>query len=268
MYKYLILNKIPFAKHNGYAFNLFPQNCTINIERPRNTLFLRYISKFDEINSSEWYYVIKDKLEDINSYTSKVRNQIMKGLNNCLIMQDSDINKIYPIYNAVNSAHRNKVLSFDKFKNYFEKYQKIKEFKINYWLITVNNIPVGYSKVCISEEKIAFYEEIHIVKEYKRNYLNYALIHTMNKYYLNECQLNFVTDGSRNIYHPTQIQDFLIYKFQFRKAFCLLHVKYNLISKFVIIISTPFYNHLKKVRGDIFYKILTLLDQDKISKTP
>ncbi len=266
MYKYITLNKIPYVKHNGYAFNLFPQNGDINIERPINILFLRYISKFDEINYSEWYYVIKDKIEDINSYSSKVKNQIKNGLNNCSIKQEYDVNKIYSIYSNVNSTYKNKVLSFKKFKNYFDIYLNIKEFKINYWLISINDTPIGYSKVCISKEKVAFYEEIHIIKAYKKNYVNYALIHIMNKYYLNECQLNFVTDGSRNIYHPTQVQDFLIYKFQFRKAFCKLHVKYNFTAKIAILFLSPFYNHLKKIKGHFFYKILTLLYQDKISK--
>lgn len=266
MLKYFKINQILFAKHNGYAFNLFPHNCDLNLERPRNTYFIRHISKFDEFSSAEWFYVIKDKLEDITTYSSKIRNQIKNGLKHCTIKQEYDINKIYNIYKNVNANYNNKVLSFRKFKKHYEYCRQISDFKIHFWLISYQEIPVGYSKVCVSNDQIAFYEEISIIKEFKKIYANYALIHTMNKYYLNQCHFNFVTDGSRNIYHHTQIQDFLIYKFQFRKAFCQLHVKYNFITKFIIIILAPFYNQMNNINRHFYYKIQTLIFQDKISK--
>jgi hypothetical protein len=47
--------------------------------------FLRYVSKWDIDVKSGFWYIIKDKNENLEQYKSKIRNQIKKGLKNCLV---------------------------------------------------------------------------------------------------------------------------------------------------------------------------------------
>jgi hypothetical protein len=47
--------------------------------------FLRYVSKWDTDKQSEFWYIIKDRDENLEQYKSKIRNQIKKGLKNCIV---------------------------------------------------------------------------------------------------------------------------------------------------------------------------------------
>ena len=49
----------------------------------------------------------------------------------------------------------------------------------------------------------------------------------MNKYYLEEKRLKYVNDGARSITEHSNIQSFLIEKFNFRKAYCHLDITYK-----------------------------------------
>ena len=49
----------------------------------------------------------------------------------------------------------------------------------------------------------------------------------MNRYYLNELKLRYVSDGARSITEHSNIQPFLINKFKFRKAYCNLKLYYK-----------------------------------------
>ena len=44
----------------------------------------------------------------------------------------------------------------------------------------------------------------------------------MNQYYLEEKKLKYVCDGSRTITEHSNIQEFLMHNFKFRKAYCRL----------------------------------------------
>jgi hypothetical protein len=55
----------------------------------------------------------------------------------------------------------------------------------------------------------------------------HALIHRMTEYYLTEQHFEYVNDGWRSLVHETNIQDFLIEKFGFRKAWTRLAVHYR-----------------------------------------
>ena len=67
-----------------------------------------------------------------------------------------------------------------------------------------------------------------------------ACLLTMNQYYLQEKGFRYVTDGSRTITEHSQIQDFLIQNFNFRKAYCQLEVHYCWWMKIAVKILYPF----------------------------
>ena len=62
----------------------------------------------------------------------------------------------------------------------------------------------------------------------------------MNDYYLNEKKFIYINDGARSISHETNIQDFLIQKFKFRKAYCKLHIIYSQKVKLLLLMIYPF----------------------------
>ena len=62
----------------------------------------------------------------------------------------------------------------------------------------------------------------------------------MNQYYLQEKGFRYVTDGARSITEHSHIQDYLIEKFHFRKAYCHLSVYYQWWLKIVVKLLYPF----------------------------
>ena len=69
----------------------------------------------------------------------------------------------------------------------------------------------------------------------------------MNRYYLEELGMKYVSDGARSITEHSNIQSFLVDKFHFRKAYCRLQVEYrwwvgvfvNLLFPFRKLIPVP-----------------------------
>ena len=62
----------------------------------------------------------------------------------------------------------------------------------------------------------------------------------MNEYYLKEKGLKYVSDGSRSITKHSNIQNFLINNFKFRRAYTNLKIYYKPLVKIAVIILYPF----------------------------
>ena len=73
-------------------------------------------------------------------------------------------------------------------------------------------------------------------------YPYYGLIYEMNRYYLDELKLKYVNDGARSITEHSNIQPFLIEKFNFRKAYCKLQIEYQWWMKLGVNVLYPFRN--------------------------
>ena len=78
-----------------------------------------------------------------------------------------------------------------------------------------------------------------------RTYPYYGLIFTMNKHYLEEKKLKYVSDGSRSMTEHSNIQEFLMHNFGFRKAYCKIHIFYKWWFFVVIKSLFPLRNHIK-----------------------
>lgn len=62
----------------------------------------------------------------------------------------------------------------------------------------------------------------------------------MNQYYLEELKLKYVNDGARSITEHSNIQPFLIDKFNFRNAYCHLELHYKWWFGLVVKAAYPF----------------------------
>jgi hypothetical protein len=228
-------------------------------------LFLRYTNEWDR-DGGEFWYVIKDEKEELQSYKSKIRNQIKRGLKNCvvrkvtkeIIAQDG-----YEVY-------------FNAFKNYETNLipLKISDFKNNilnsiddFWAVyTLNNKMIGYSQNFLIDESCN-YGTMKFHPDYLNLYPSYALIYYMNEYYLNKQHFLYVSDGARSISHATNIQNFLIQKFAFRKAYCKLNIIYRIDIYLIILILYPLRKFFLKFDNKIMNKINTILLQEKIRRS-
>ena len=120
--------------------------------------------------------------------------------------------------------------------------------------------------MCKIESNSCNYSTIKFHPKYLRLYSSYALFYTMNYYYLNEMKFRYVNDGARNLVHKTNIQDFLITKFGFRKAYCKLHIQYNLFLKFLVMLIYPLRFVFYRFNNKFAVKITSLLVQEEIRR--
>ena len=89
----------------------------------------------------------------------------------------------------------------------------------------------------------------------------------MNAYYLNEMKFKYVNDGARSIFHETNIQEFLIQKFQFRKAYCKLHLSYSYKFKMIILLLYPLKSIIGFFNNTFAKKVSSVLKQETIRRS-
>ena len=100
--------------------------------------------------------------------------------------------------------------------------------------------------------------------EHLKFYPSYVLFFEMNNHYINQQKLRYVNDGARSISHVTNVQDFLIHKFKFRRAYSRLHVAYNPKVGVGVHLFYPFRSVVYKLRGSLVEKAGVLLRQEEI----
>lgn len=89
---------------------------------------------------------------------------------------------------------------------------------------------VAYAEV-LCQNGCAKYTALKGIPENLNKYYPfYGLLFRMNRYYIEEKSLLYVTDGARSVSEHSNIQNFLD-KFNFRRAYCRLNVTYVWLVK-------------------------------------
>lgn len=207
-------------------------------------LLVRNTYDFDQEKESCFWYVIKDKFQGLEDFSSNERNKIRRS---CKVLAFKKIGldllktegwKIlkatYEDY-AVSDRPMNEVLFLD----YLASCEK-QDF--DYWGVFDQDRLVGFCTVWLWLPDSCEYGLIGIMPEYKHNnsYPYYGLFYHLNTYYLGEQGVRYVVDGARSISEHSQIQDFLIQNFNFRKAYCQLEVHYCWWMKIAVNMLYPF----------------------------
>jgi len=229
------------------------------------TYFLRYTDEWDR-GSGEFWYVIKDEKEGLDSYKSKIRNQIKRGLKNCIVEKvDKTIiaNNGYDVYIEAFKNYSTFIIPISK-----ENFKKsILSSSDDFWAVyDKNRRLIAYANNFI-ENNMCHYNSMKFHPESLNLYPSYALIYTMNEYYLNHKKYRYVSDGARSISHETNIQNFLIKKFNFRKAYCRLNIDYRLDVKILTSIFFPFRQFIRHLNVAQLKRIDVLLHQEEIRRS-
>jgi hypothetical protein len=238
-----------------------------------SAIIARYTSNFDCENQTQWWYVIKDDPMDISKLkTSNIRNQVRKGLKNTSVRKIDPIihyNEMFELFSLVMSErpqHKNRNL-----KTFFN--QTLNQFRgrVEIWGAYLNPSGklVAYALAEVFDEYVNF-REAYFNKVYHKFNVSNALFYTLNYYYLNELKTNYVCDGERSINHPTSIQNYLIKTLGFRKAYCVLNIKYkNKLIYTIISLLYPFRNITLKLGRFfiVFRNLYSLLKQEEIRRS-
>lgn len=208
-------------------------------------LMVRNTYDFDRREETCFWYVIKDQYEGLEGLPSRVRNKVRRA-NDTFIYQPISFDTLqergYPIIRETYADYAVHDRKMDKttFMAYLDDCSK-KSF--DYWGIVDRDTLdlVGFCTVRLWD-RCCEYGVTGILSKYKKGgaYPYYGLYHYLNQYYLENCHYDYVSDSARTITEHSNIQDFLIQNFGFRKAYCQLAVHYNRWMKIAVRMLYPF----------------------------
>jgi len=219
---------------------------------------IRYTDGFqNDTCDCEWYAVICDTFLDLNELPAKNRSEIRRGLKNCAVrMVDAHLiaEQGYPVYVSAFKRYTGaqiKIITEHQFKKNVLLMKDFNDIR-HYWGVFADDKLIAYSSNYIYGTTEVNYATIKFHPDYLKLYPSYALIYAMNKYYLKEKSFEYANDGFRSILHQTNIQNFLIDKFGFKKACTNLNIAYK---PYLSIYHIPYEKYFKTDTSKISFPL-------------
>ena len=215
--KYLVQNLINYVSYMSVRYSEIRDGDKNNYNLPVYDIFVNYNLSLSGTIDESW----------MRKISSKTRNQIRRGLRKCeikLIEKEVVKKEGFASYNAAFLSYNTHL----KPKTEIEFQEEIASLDVNWEFWGIYNVGkmIGYCQNKVIDS-CCDYSTIKFHPDYLKFYSSYALFYTMNNYYLNEKRFKYVNDGARSISHETNIQEFLMQKFKFRKAYCKLNIIYS-----------------------------------------
>ncbi len=209
-------------------------------------LMVRNTYDFDCPEETSFWNLIKDQYGGLEELSGNTRKKVRRSLEKIEFRKISNEfikSQGYPILKASFEDYpvKDRLMTPHTFEAYMDECAQ-KDY--DYWGLFdwEDESFIGFFTVMLWPDACE-YGLVAVMPEYKRQstaYPYYGLFHTMNEYYLKELGLRYVTDGARSITEHSNIQDFLIEKFHFRKSYCRLSVHYNGWMKIAVKTLYPF----------------------------
>lgn len=220
-------------------------------------------------NSSKGYYVViadefisPDQIKDRN-----IRYEIKRALKlNRVVKISAQIlaENGYDVYLKAVQSYRGFKGGIISKENYVKNLLSSQSYEdiIHYWGVYHEDKLVGYSSNYLYDKIEANYSQIKYNPEYFKKGISYALIHTMNEYYLKEKGFSYVSDGYMSLQHESNIQNFLIRNFGFYQKQVTLQITFAFPLNWIVLVGKPFKNLLMKLdqRFKGIFKINELKD--------
>lgn len=231
-------------------------------------LLARWISNWDCSFKTEWWYVIKDDPFEIDKLKAKRRYEINKGNKNFLVKEINPKEYKSEIYFIQSEAYKEYP---EKYRPHIDQNRLLNEidnwsFYKAYGAFELNSDKM-YGYALLNRKDDYIYYAVHkVVPKYESLSINAAVI---NKILVDHSDFlasgGYICDGSRNILHETRFQDYLEKYFGFRKAYCILHIKYRSLVKLMVWILYPFRKWLFKMdNNNLIHKINGILKMEEI----
>lgn len=231
-----------------------------------NALFVRWDSDFDFGAELPWWHIIKDSYDELSDLPKKTRYMIRKALNDYEAKKVSRlviINQGYSVYESAYERYETHepMLTAEKFGDALSKLPNNTEF----WAVYERKSQrmVAFSENYV-ESDTCFYVTMWLEPQAMAQFSGYLLLHEMELHYLRDRGFKYVSDGARSLSHDTNIHDFLIRKFNFRKAYARLHVVYRPWLGLAVKLAYPFRHWIGAVPLVPFQKAGILLKQEAI----
>lgn len=237
-------------------------------------LLARWTTDFDCGHSTNWWYVIKDTPFDISTIKAKHRYVIKQGINyfDCKRINPADyIDELHKVYIAAYSAWPKKYrpqFSLSDAEKMFTAFSKDKAVVCFGAFHKETQELCGFIKVQI-DDSIVHFNVLRVKPEYEKQQINAALVYCLLDDFGEQLKEGsaFILDGARSIQHETAFQNYLEKYFEFRKAYCKLHISYNPKVRWLILLLFRFRKILAKFDNiGIIHKINGIMKMEEINR--
>lgn len=215
-------------------------------------VLVRNVYDFDCASETDFWYVLKDSFDGMEELPSKVRNCVRRALKtyHIQIIYKEEFRRIArDIYNEAIGSYRVKAKTVSQSDIDEIAQMPFHEFWGVYRKDTGEAVAVARNMIfgdyCDYSTLKALPEALH-----NSTYPYYGLLYEMNRHYLQEKRMRYVCDGARTVTGHSNIQKFLVDKFNFRKAYCRLKIYYKPWMKLLVNVIYPFRKTMpNQVRG-------------------
>ena len=269
---------IKWFMHHGVLMPCSPPHINIELSdedqkhliKETNARFVRWTNQFDK-NSSNFWYIIKDSFAGFKELSRNTRSKVRRGEKNFYVkpvefqtIREEGYSTYLNAFYSYNTFER--PMTKAQFCEHINQLENSAQYELWGCWDKQSNTLVGFSENWIFD-KTCFYEYIYFDPNFLMNYLSYILFYVMNQHYLLEKGFKYVYDGSRNLSHETNVQEFLVNKFGFRKAFCNLCIAYRKDISLLVSSLYPFRYFIYQGNDQIRNKLAVLLRHEEIRRS-
>ncbi|MGY6629516.1 MAG: hypothetical protein ACXIUL_00775 [Wenzhouxiangella sp.] len=275
------INGLNWFEYNGFLRPACLPHCVplITDAQAREALrasacpFARWDSNLSNAPGSQWWYVLRRGRYDMAQLSGNTRSKIRRGekrLSARLVSTDELRKQGYAVCRSAverydNDAFLPSEAFFQRKLDAADRFPAHLEF---YGVFSGDEL-VAFSENQL-QERAVFWESIWYAPKHLGNYSSYLLTHAMLDHYLNLSKLDYVSDGSRSLYHDTQVQSFFVEKFGFEQCPAKMHLEYRWWLRMLIGVlraGRPVLRALKsRSEVDLLDKLEGLLKQDEIKR--
>lgn len=194
-------------------------------------LLARWTSNWDCGYETNWWYIIKDMPLDISQLKAKRRYEINKGMKFFEVKQISPkeyVEELYQVQVAAFSAYPEKYRPHVEMNSFAQEVECWNDTIVFAAFYKGSNQLVGYARLKKLDELWLEFNVLKTNPAFEKYAVNAAIVAKILIFFDDFLRKGgIICDGSRSINHETHFQDYLEKYFDFRKAFCHLHIRYN-----------------------------------------
>lgn len=215
---------------------------------------------------TNFWYIIKDTYDE-SQYSKKVRKYIQKANDKFeigLITRQKLADEGYEVY----ISNYAKYTVHDGFKETRETFaRRIEQMtdKHEIWgCIDRNTAKLEAYSICRIEDCVCYFESSKANPDFMTKYYPfYGMYDARNRYYITEKGLKYCVSSARSVSEHSNIQNFLIEKLHFRKAYCRMDIHYVWWMYVLVKILYPFRNLIKMSKVKLLLNTEAMARGDK-----
>ena len=271
-WKYYIHAAIPTtAPHEPVYVEPIENGEIWKIEGEGTPFLARWHSDWDCGYETEWWYCIKDTPFDISSIKSKRRYEINKGNKNFVVKEihpQDYAEELYKITIAAYETYPKSYRPIVEHEKYINDVRNWNYYRVYGAFSNEDNVLSAFACL-IRNDKYIDFAVLKAFPDKEKLAVNAAIV---NKILIDHSEFiesgGYICDGARSVQHETAFQDYLEKYFEFRKAYCKLHIKYRATVGVIIWLAYPLRGLLEKLnRINAVRKLNVLIKMEEIHRS-